>query len=277
MKVELKQNSDEWLEHRKKYRNASESGTIMDCNPFQTRRELWETKQGIGKPFQGNVATGYGHTHEPAALAAAEEHLGIKLESQVFVDGEYSASVDAYGIDEQGQTVMVEIKCPYRRKDSKLWKETIGGGIPEQYYWQMVHQQMCVGQVDRAYLFVFIPGDTYTAIKFLPNQGDDIILRQAWDVFYANPPEPKYVKRDDLIGLADHYTFLKGELDSAKALFSKVEKELKSAVDADTQIGDLKISQVTRKGNVDYAKIPELKGMDLEQYRKKSTVYWKVT
>ena len=36
------------------------------------------------------------------------------------------------------------------------------------------------------------------------------------------------------------------------------------------------VQKVTRKGSVDYSSIPELKGMDLEKYRKSSSEYWKI-
>ena len=36
-----------------------------------------------------------------------------------------------------------------------------------------------------------------------------------------------------------------------------------------------KISKLLRKGNIDYAKIPQLRGVDLEKYRKAATQYYK--
>ena len=39
----------------------------------------------------------------------------------------------------------------------------------------------------------------------------------------------------------------------------------------------ISLCQVVRKGNVDYAKIPELKGIDLEKYRKGSISSWRIT
>jgi putative phage-type endonuclease len=86
MQIELEQGSLGWHEHRAKYRNASESGAVMGVSPYQTPRELWESKNGIGKKFVGNVATDYGIAMEPKALARLEEILDVKLEPTVFVD-----------------------------------------------------------------------------------------------------------------------------------------------------------------------------------------------
>ena len=37
------------------------------------------------------------------------------------------------------------------------------------------------------------------------------------------------------------------------------------------------VTKVVRKGSIDYAKVPDLNGVDLEEYRKKGSEYWKVT
>jgi len=262
-KVELIEKTPEWFQFRAEHRTASESPTVMGVNPYMTSRELWELKNGMGESFTGNVATEFGVRNEPIARAIASRELGVSLDNAVFVDGEYSASLDAYGVDDKGLTYKVEIKCVYAGLKAKRWQAALEQEIMTHDYYQLTHQEM-VCPTDSSYLMIFVDQDTWRLIPYVMNQGDDQVLRDAWDMFYANPPAPRYVERKDLIGLADHYSFLKRELDSAKANFAKVEKELKAAVDQDTQIGDLKISQTTRKGNVDYAKIKELKGMDLE-------------
>jgi len=37
------------------------------------------------------------------------------------------------------------------------------------------------------------------------------------------------------------------------------------------------VTKVQRKGTIDYSSIPELKGVDLEKYRKCSSEYWKIS
>lgn len=73
------------------------------------------------------------------------------------------------------------------------------------------------------------------------------------------------------IELEDHIKDLNEELKHLKAkIIAKAEynQEL---------IGCLKVSKSTRAGTVDYAKVPELKGVDLEQYRKKPSTSWRFT
>lgn len=39
----------------------------------------------------------------------------------------------------------------------------------------------------------------------------------------------------------------------------------------------IKLAEIERKGSVDYAAIPELRSVNLEQYRKKPSTYFKIT
>ena len=273
MQIELEQGSLEWHEHRAKYRNASEAGAVMGVSPYQTPRELWESKNGIGKPFQGNVATDYGIAMEPEALAMFEELWETELEPTVFVDGEYSASLDGYSA---ANSIMVEIKCPYQKQQSKLWQTASEGEIPEHYYWQMVHQQM-VSKAERCYFFVYIDDNNYRTIPMLPNQGDIEKLRAAWDDFYANPPEPKFQNRDDLIPLAEEYAALKAAADEANKKLKEIETQLKQSCEVSSVAGNVQIQTISKKGTIDYKSIPNIKEVDLESYRKPTTTYQKVT
>jgi len=42
------------------------------------------------------------------------------------------------------------------------------------------------------------------------------------------------------------------------------------------KVEDMKIMQVERKGTINYKRIPELQGRDLEEYRSPSTTYWRI-
>ena len=276
MRVELEQGSLEWHEHRAKYRNASEAGSVMGVNPYQTPRALWESKMGIGKKFVGNVATDYGTATEPYALARFNREKIWKLKPAVFIAGEYSASLDGFSTGDDGISISCEIKCPYQKEDSKLWKSVNEGIIPEHYYWQLVHQYM-VRPVDWAYFFVYVSDDIYNLIEFMPNQGDIEKLREAWDDFYANPPEPKFAVRDDLIGLAEKYVSLKQAADAANKSLKSVESLLKLACDVSSVAGNVHIQTISKKGTIDYKSIPDIKDVDFEEYRKPTTTYKKVT
>ena len=62
-----------------------------------------------------------------------------------------------------------------------------------------------------------------------------------------------------------------------KALAEKVKEDLKALCKYKAHMSEsFALIEKTRKGNVDYAKIPELQGVDLEDYRKTETKYWEL-
>ena len=285
--VALTEHTPEWHEHRSKYRNASEAGAVMGVDPYCTPYELWLRKKGLST-FEGNVATEYGHKHEARALELAEELMGVRLRKAVFTNGKYSASFDGYGENEKGDTFHVEIKCPYQRERSRLWKQSHDESdpIPKHYYWQMVHQSM-VKPCTHRYLLIFIPAqgvehEDFQLVNFWPRQGDDVILSEAWERFEENPPEPPTLDLSDDDILTDTVEDLKSVQLEMKNLAVR-EKELKEYLirraeveNRNLCIDGVTIQRVERKGNVDYSRIPELKGIDLDDYRKPSTLYWRV-
>jgi len=281
----LEQGSLEWHEYRRKHFSASDAPTVMDCNPFATKRDLYERMSGIGKPFTGNVATRYGNKMEPIALEKLQEVLGIKLRPGVFSRGEFSASLDAINVKE---SIKVEIKCPYQKEDSKLWKtvnsESPYERIPENYFWQMTHQNMVIPTQEN-YLFVYIDDDTWRLVPLITDSVDALRLRDAWRKFNIscklNPPPPPFEPREDLEALAADWTQKKILLDEAKAAFDLLDDQLKDACENDTavQVGnqELKVKVIDKKGSVDYSRISELKMVDVDKYRRPSTSYKKVT
>jgi len=246
----------------------------MGTSSFMTKRQLKDEKNGEGKPFVGNIATEYGNKMESVALAKVSELLRIDLDPCVWVNGEYSASLDAYGVDDEGWSVKVEIKCPFQKTKSKLWKTVEKDEIPDQYYWQLVHQDMTV-PTDRSYFFVYIDDDNYVLLPFVMNQGDDEWLKDAWDEFEEWNPEPEFIERTDeefgtLVNLHKVKLMEKKRVDDQ---LKELETELKALCEAPSRGFGCTISTVERKGSVDYKAIPELKGLDLEPYRKDSTTY----
>ncbi len=91
--VKLVQGSAEWHEHRRNYRNASETPIVLGVSPWQTPYQLWQTKLGLIEP-EVTAAMLRGTELEPAARAAYEARTGLVMQPLVLIDGEYSASLD---------------------------------------------------------------------------------------------------------------------------------------------------------------------------------------
>jgi putative phage-type endonuclease len=119
--MKLDQGSPEWLAHRAKYRNASETPVVLGVSPWQTPYQLWLEKKGRAErpvtfPMQR------GKELEAAARAAYESLTGHVMQPLVLVEGEYSASLD--GMTLAGDLVL-EIKCPMKGRNSDLWQQVV--------------------------------------------------------------------------------------------------------------------------------------------------------
>ena len=72
-------NREEWLQGRSKGIGASEAGTVLGLNPWETPYQLWRRKKGIDPPTVENFAMKAGHYLEDAVskFYADESHCQI--------------------------------------------------------------------------------------------------------------------------------------------------------------------------------------------------------
>src|SRR5437868_6368908 len=173
----LVQGSAEWREHRRKHRNASETPIVLGVSPWQTPYALWQVKLGLVE-LEITPAMLHGTELEPQARAAYEALTGNVMQPLVIVDGEYSASLD--GIQLDGERVL-EIKCPFKGRDSTLWKTVEAGRLPEHYQWQVQHQLM-VTKAEVADVFVF-DGTEGIQLEVTPDPNVWPRIHSAWDEF----------------------------------------------------------------------------------------------
>ena len=85
--VRMVQGSPEWHEHRRKYRNASETPVILGLSPWQTPYQLWQLKLGLVEQ-EVTAAMRHGSELEPVARAAYERQTGRIMQALVVVDGD---------------------------------------------------------------------------------------------------------------------------------------------------------------------------------------------
>jgi putative phage-type endonuclease len=270
--VNLVQGSHAWHEHRRCYRNASETPAVLGVSPWLTAYQLWQQKLGLVQP-EVNAAMLRGTELEPAARAAYEARTGLVMQPLVLVDGEYSASLD--GLTLSGER-LVEIKCPYRGQASSLWQAVEAGELPEHYRWQVQHQLMVTG-ADLADVFVF-DGTDGILLPVTPDPASWDQVRSAWDAFAqyvakAEPPpltERDVRVRDDAEWLeaAAAYRELRTAYDELGATMDEAKARLVGlASHVKEQGGGVAVTRLWKRGNFDYKRVPELLGVDLEQYR----------
>lgn len=129
----VKQKTDEWYDMRKGLITASDFAQALGEGKFGTQKQLIEKKCAtVDAPFQSNPFFEWGNLFEQVAsdIYSHMHHVRMYefgLIRHPFYDF-FGASPD--GISNLG--IMLEIKCPFKRK--------ITGDIPTQYYYQIQGQ-----------------------------------------------------------------------------------------------------------------------------------------
>jgi len=284
--VELKQGSPEWHTWRRKGVGASETPILLEKSPYSTtKRDLFFDKSGLDVEMeeQDNFIFRVGHEQEEIIRAAMERETGIKFEPVCLErNGVHLASLDGY---DPGKTVL-EAKY-VGKKVLALAKKT--QEIPEHHLIQ-INKQMFVADVKEAY-WCGTDGKEIVAVKIHINESlvNDIVMADIdfMSMVKSGTPPPitekdtVFITDEDAVSMAKELAMLKGNIDSLQAHYKDLESRLKEVSEhPKVNIGGLKILTIERSGSVDYAKVPELKGLTkdyLDKFRKKSTTYKKLT
>lgn len=279
--LQLIQGSAEWHEHRAKSRNASETPAVLGVSPWQTPYQLWLLRTGRAEQ-KVTPAMQRGSDLEPAARAAYETKTGHIMEPLVLVDGEYSASLDGITLD--GDLVL-EIKCPFMGHDSDLWKSVKSGTIPIYYNWQIEHQLMVAG-AKLAHLWIFDGAcGLLLEVSSRPERWQEI--HAAWDKFMqflksdSPPPLTEHDTRVREDGAwrqaATQYLAAKQQSEVCTANLEEAKAALIALASHPSESGyGVTVTHFWKRGAVDYRKIPQLKEIDLEQYRSPSRLETRV-
>jgi putative phage-type endonuclease len=270
--VQLQQGSPEWLEHRKRYRNASETPAVLGVSPWVTPYQLWMLRTGRAKASV-NAAMARGSELEPAARAAYEALTGLVMQPLVLVDGQYSASLDGMTLD---GSLILEIKCPVKGQASELWARVQAGELPEHYAWQVEHQLMVSGAA-RAHVYVF-DGANGVLLERLPAPSRWARIQAAWDEFMRlveSDTAPLLTDRDTLERsdqawreAADRFLIAKERCEQSGFELEDAKKALVGLAGHPREQGaGVSVTRYWKTGPVEYKRIPALAGVDLELYR----------
>ncbi len=274
----MQQQTKEWHEARRKHIGASDAPVVMGVSPWRTPYQLFLEKLGLGEQKYTNNAMRYGIATEDKARKEFEAYTGLSMFPQVVFHPKHSfmmASLDGADLDRQ---FAVEIKCPSNPKDHE---SAMDGIVPEKYYPQVQHQMECLG-IDMIYYFSY----THNSSKIIEVERSQSYINEMIDKekeFWRRveeldaPPmtDKDYERREDAewITLEERWKFLQPYIEESEQLREKL---IACANGKNVKGNHLTLSRFMRKGNVDYKKVPELKGVDLEPYRKGASICWRV-
>lgn len=286
----IEQRSPEWRSQRVGKLTGSNIGAALGINPWKTPddliRQMVREYHGAESEFVGNTATAWGTAHESLALLDYEMETGNTVqECGFFVHPEFDwlgASPDGM----IGNLGLIEIKCPYGLRNVKKPKFKSLADQPH-YYAQVQMEMACTGLMS-CHFYQWSPsGSQFELVYFNPQWFDANLpkLEAFYKRFLSELDNPahleekhKEINTQQAKLLLDEYQDLTDSIDQATERKKEVFEELvKLAKGRNALIWGRKLTQVERKGAVDYKAIPQLKGVDLEQYRKKPTSYWRLS
>ncbi|MEN6512252.1 MAG: lambda-exonuclease family protein [Chloroherpetonaceae bacterium] len=276
--IDIQQGSEEWLNLRKTKITATDSCVIMGTSHWKTRIQLYHEKKDPNYRSITNERMQRGIELEPVARDLFCYKYKTKMEPKVIVKDWAMASLD--GINAWNE--ILEIKCP-GEKDHNL---ALSGKIPEHYYPQLQHQ-MYVCEAEKAYYFSF---DGFDGVTIEVKRDDKYIEKMIeeekkfYDCLLNNIPpelsENDYIEREDDIWKiqVEKWMSVNSKIKELELVEEQLRKELiELSLDSNTKGAGISLCKINRKGAVDYSKIPELKNIDLEKYRKSSSVSWRIS
>lgn len=288
----MKQLSKEWFDARKGKITGSAVGAILGLNPWkgpeQVLRDMVRDYHGAERDFISNMATEYGNMHEPLATMEYMGKTGNHPEECGFYPHPehdwLGASPDGL-IDDDG---LLEIKCPFGLRNKK-GAELVFKTAEDQphYYAQMQIEMFCTGR-KWCNFYQWAPGgDSLERVEFSQQWIDEILpkLNSFYGEYLSELDNPEHLedKAKEIntlraAKLIEDYDRAKAAIDDAEARKKEILAELvQISKERDAVIHGRKLTKVERKGSVQYAKIPELKGVDLEPYRAKPSEFWRLS
>lgn len=279
------QGSREWLDFRKDKITASMAPSIMGVG-FQTRLQLFESIV-YDQPIKKSLAMERGNDLEPKARQWLNMTLDRDYEPEVIqsIDNpSFIASLDGFYLDEEGNAMICEIKCPGPVDHSTA----VSGLVPDKYYPQLCFQMIIAGVTEMVYCSFDGRDGAIIHVKLDEDYARE--LMHECKIFRDNVIEmiPPKATDKDWVNVEDGYLgFLLDEYNELCNTADQIDEKKKSLKEQITKsiehprskIGKNRIQRITKKGEVDYPKIFEDLGLDIEvdKYRKPGTTFWKIS
>jgi predicted phage-related endonuclease len=178
------------------------------------------------------------------------------------------------------------VEIPYKGQASALWQAVSAGEVPEHYRIQVQHQMMVSGAT-LAHLWVF-DGSTGLLVEIQRDEATMEAIRAAWDGFqtYLDSDTPPPLSDRDTAERTDPvwklaaglYLTAKRKAEEAATELETVRERLVALASHASESGyGVTVTRFFKQGHVDYKKVPELKTVQLDDYRAAGRVEVRVT
>lgn len=234
------------------YLKPSQVSAIMEGNQLDVMKDILYP---VEKKY--NPAFEHHKFNEQDALEDFSFEIGIDLDK---ITKMHEVGCHIINVD----TILL-IVCPFNVKELEIKEKYL---IRAQYLLWVTDAKKC-------YIHVYHPDQTSVTESV---EGDPEKIEKILNEISLFKERLEEVKNIDAETLANEYAELKAQIEMAQSR----QKELLQDIvikcgDKEAVINGMKLQKINRKGGVDYSKIPELRGVDLESYRKKSSEYWRLS
>ncbi len=272
----MEQNSFDWLKWRQGRLGSSDIPAIMGTCKYRTRLDVYESKFGTPEDKTSYIME-EGKREEAKVRAAFELRTGHEYPPQTVESAEYpflGASVD-------GWNPSLKEGLEAKLVGEKVFIEAQLGQIPLNYMDQVQYQMAICGS--KRWHYVCSNKKEHCHIIVTPNEArQKEIIETAikfWNENVLKKKPPEYSDKDfkPLKGVEakiEEWKTLKRIKEECETKLGEIEDFIKPLViDKRMVCNGVKLIRMSRQGNVDYSKIPELKGVDLDSYRKQGSEF----
>lgn len=273
--IDIEQNSPEWEALRRTKVGASDIAILMTGTEREIQ-DLWDEKV-LGKRKYVTKAMQHGIDTEAEAREFASKLFVYYFQKSCAVSEKHEwlmASLDGF---DSRRNVSLEIKCP-----SEL-PQTLEEYQGYKRAWWQIQAHHAVYCPDCAFLVVYKDGDSlWEQVERDEKAIEDLLKKGKWfyDLTQSMTPPSTISLRDD----EDWKEAVQSWID-ANTAFMAAQEHLDMCREGLIYLAGEKsargfgvtVSKFFRKGAVEYAKIPQLAGVDLDLYRKPPLELWKVS
>ena len=279
------QGSEAWKKIRMSGVGGSEIAVVLGISPHKTRYQLWLEKTNLQAPVDiSNLPhVQRGVLAEPIARKLMEEREGMTFKPTVWPQKGVARCSDDGSNIEHG--VLLEIKCMGIANHQKAHM----GEIPDYYLVQCIWN-LGVSEMNEC-LFVSIrpeEDNDLAVVKVHPNNerySEMLFEAKKFMELVRTKTPPELVDKDYvhieselLIASLEAYKKAKAAAKLAELECDRLKDEILAQVpNGSVVVGGNRITRFFKKGNVDFAKIPQLKDVNLEPYRKAGSIQTLIT
>lgn len=278
--------------------SASSAGAALGLNPYKKPsdlvRQMVRAYHDAEPEFTGNEATRYGQEKEPDARFDYVQKTANLIQEYGYCTnqgGWLSCIPDGLIRRDNSETSLVgsglvSIKCPYSMRIDHHADFKPIAAMP--HYYAQCQVEMYITQRQWTHFYQWGPlKDQLEVVHFDHDWWLDNFekLEAFYEYFLSeidNPEHlgPKIVEIDthEAHRLLEKYDLISAKIkDLQDAKAQALDDLIELTGGKDGLICGRKLTQVTRKGAVQYGKIPELKKLDLEKYRGRESSFWKLS